>query len=150
MNKKRILVYATVLAVLAVLVYFQFRNWKNFDWAMFWSERPDPVRILYAAGFIYFSYFLRALRWKIFLRPVRKEASLKGILPATVIGFTGLALLGRPGELIRPYLDRPPRGTDVLFTNGGLGGGADFRCRRIYRAAGAGDFSAGHGFALRF
>jgi glycosyltransferase 2 family protein len=35
---------------------------------------------------------------------VRKEASVVGIVPATIIGFTGLALLGRPGELIRPYL----------------------------------------------
>ena len=26
------------------------------------------------------------------------------LIPATMIGFTGLALLGRPGELIRPYL----------------------------------------------
>jgi uncharacterized protein (TIRG00374 family) len=59
---------------------------------------------LYAVGLIYLSYLLRALRWKIFLRPVRKDASLTGIIPATVIGFTGLALLGRPGELIRPYL----------------------------------------------
>jgi hypothetical protein len=53
---------------------------------------------------IYLSYFLRALRWKIFLRPVRKEASTLGLIPPTLIGFTGLALLGRPGELIRPYL----------------------------------------------
>jgi uncharacterized protein (TIRG00374 family) len=106
MNKKRILVYGLVLAVLAVLVYFQFRTWKHFDWATFWLEwrMLQPLHILAAAGLIYGSYFLRALRWKIFLRPVREEASLAGIVPATVIGFTGLALLGRPGELIRPYL----------------------------------------------
>jgi hypothetical protein len=27
-----------------------------------------------------------------------------GLIPPTLIGFTGLTLLGRPGELIRPYL----------------------------------------------
>jgi len=26
------------------------------------------------------------------------------LVPPTLIGFTGLALLGRPGEFIRPYL----------------------------------------------
>ena len=106
MNKRRILTYGSVLAVLAVLVYFQFRHWKNFDWATFWAQSAQVLyrRILACAGIIYGSYFLRALRWKIFLRPVRKEASLTGLIPATVIGFTGLALLGRPGELIRPYL----------------------------------------------
>jgi uncharacterized protein (TIRG00374 family) len=35
---------------------------------------------------------------------VRPQASLAGTIPPTVIGFTGLALLGRAGELIRPYL----------------------------------------------
>jgi len=108
MNKKRILAYGAVLAVLAVLVYFQFRTWRNFDWGTFGRQSKDvfrhPSHILASAGIIYGSYLLRALRWKIFLRPVRKEASLAGIIPATVIGFTGLALLGRPGELIRPYL----------------------------------------------
>jgi len=106
MNKKRIFAYGAVLAVLCVLVYLQFRTWKNFDWNTFWAEwrMLQPLHILYAAGLIYISYFLRALRWKIFLRPVRKEASLLGIIPATIIGFTGLTLLGRPGELIRPYL----------------------------------------------
>ena len=35
---------------------------------------------------------------------MRPQASLAGTIPPTVIGFTGLALLGRAGELIRPYL----------------------------------------------
>jgi len=106
MNKKRILIYCLVFLILAVLVYFQFRTWKNFDWNTFWAEWEllQPWKILAGIGLIYGSYVLRAIRWKVFLRPVRREASLAGIVPATVIGFTGLALLGRPGELIRPYL----------------------------------------------
>src|SRR5437660_301309 len=47
---------------------------------------------------------MRAIRWKIFLRPVRPRASAWGLVAPTLIGFTGLAMLGRPGELIRPYL----------------------------------------------
>lgn len=106
MNKKRILVYGVVFVVLAVLVYFQFRTWKNFDWQTFWAQWAllRPGNILACVGLIYGSYCLRALRWKVFLRPVRKDASWMGIVPPTIIGFTGLALLGRPGELIRPYL----------------------------------------------
>ena len=106
MNKKKLLTYGVVFVILSVLVYFKFRTWKNFDWPTFWAEwrSLQLLNILYSASLIYFSYFLRALRWKIFLRPVRKQASVMGICPATVIGFTGLALLGRPGELIRPYL----------------------------------------------
>ena len=106
MGKKRYLAYAIVAAILAVLVYMQFRTWKDFDWATFWSEgrQLNPGHIILAIALIYFSYVLRAIRWKIFLRPVRKDASAIELIPPTLVGFTGLALLGRPGELIRPYL----------------------------------------------
>ena len=35
---------------------------------------------------------------------VRSARQLRKLLTATVIGFTGIVFLGRPGELIRPYL----------------------------------------------
>jgi uncharacterized protein (TIRG00374 family) len=117
MDKKRYLAYAVVAAILAALIYVQFRTWKNFDWPTFWDQsRQVSLRhILNAVGLIYLSYFLRALRWKIFLRPVRKEASAIGLIPPTLVGFTGLALLGRPGELIRPYLIA--RRTNLTFSS---------------------------------
>src|SRR5215475_5482730 len=46
---------------------------------------------------------MRALRWRVFLEPVCKTSTGR-LVPATFIGFTGLALLGRAGEFIRPYL----------------------------------------------
>lgn len=104
MRKKRYVVYAVVFLVLAVLVYLQFRTWQNFDWPQFFAYRPQWRHILHGVLLIYVAYLLRAVRWKIFLRPVRKEASLLGLIPPTLIGFAGLAILGRPGELIRPYL----------------------------------------------
>jgi len=106
MSKKRILAYAVVTAILAALVYMQFRTWKDFDWPTFWGQwkQIGPRHILQAIALIYFTYFLRALRWKIFLHPVRRNVTALDMLPPTLIGFTGLALLGRPGELIRPYL----------------------------------------------
>jgi uncharacterized protein (TIRG00374 family) len=117
MGKKRYLAYAVVAAILAVLVYMQFRTWKDFDWATFWSEarQLNPGHIVLAIALIYLSYGLRALRWKIFLRPVRKDASAVGLISPTLVGFTGLALLGRPGELIRPYLIA--RRTNLTFSS---------------------------------
>ncbi|MBV9574497.1 MAG: flippase-like domain-containing protein [Acidobacteriales bacterium] len=103
--KKRTLVYGIIVAVLAALVYVQFRSWRNFDWSAFWSQtrQVDKLQILGGLILIYLAYVMRAIRWKIFLRPVRQTSSI-GLVTPTVIGFTGLALLGRPGELIRPYL----------------------------------------------
>src|SRR5229473_6883007 len=105
MNKKRYVVYAVVSLVLAVLVYLQFRTWQNFDWARFRETRPQKwIHVLHGIALIYLAYAVRAIRWKIFLRPVRPQASSISLVSPTIIGFTGLALLGRPGEFIRPYL----------------------------------------------
>lgn len=104
MKTKRYVLYGVIVALLAALVYLQFRTWRNFDWALLFRYHPRWRHIVHAVAFIYISYGLRAVRWKIFLLPVRKQATILGLIPPTVIGFTGLALLGRPGELIRPYL----------------------------------------------
>jgi uncharacterized protein (TIRG00374 family) len=106
MGKRRNLAYVVIAAVLAALVYMQFRTWKNFDWPTFWAQFKlvSPLHVFNGVLLIYFSHFLRARRWKIFLRPVRHDVSIASLFPPTLIGFTGLALLGRPGELIRPYL----------------------------------------------
>lgn len=100
------MVYGLVLAVLAVLVSLQFRQWRTFDWVKFVENTRDVAwrHVIHAIVLTYIAYILRAIRWKIFLRPVRKEVSTASLVAPTVVGFTGLALLGRPGELIRPYL----------------------------------------------
>ncbi|MGH9530282.1 MAG: lysylphosphatidylglycerol synthase transmembrane domain-containing protein [Terriglobales bacterium] len=105
MKTKNIFIYAAVLAVLLALIYLQFRSWRNFDWDTFWSQTGQVNKVEVAAGLIliYLAYGLRALRWKIFLRPVRHTTTVELMNP-TIIGFAGLALLGRAGEMIRPYL----------------------------------------------
>jgi uncharacterized protein (TIRG00374 family) len=104
-NNKRYVVYAVVFLLLVVLVYLQFRTWQNFDWARFRQTRPQKWNhVLHGIALIYLAYIVRAVRWKIFLRPIRPQASSTSLIAPTIIGFTGLALLGRPGELIRPYL----------------------------------------------
>jgi hypothetical protein len=106
MDRRRAAITGIALALLAGLVYSQFRMWKNFDWDLFLTQTRSvsAFHILHGVALIYLAYVLRAVRWKIFLRPIRPEASVIGLVAPTVIGFTGLALLGRPGELIRPYL----------------------------------------------
>ncbi len=105
-NQKRILLSALVLGLLALLVWAQLRAWRRFDWARF-KEGTEGIRylpVLWACVMIYVADFLRAVRWKIFLRPSKPKASWTGLIAPQYIGFTALALLGRPGEFIRPYL----------------------------------------------
>jgi glycosyltransferase 2 family protein len=106
MDKKRILVSLAVFLILAVLVYLQVREWQSFDWSRF-SNLNREIRwshVIHAIAWIYIGYVLRAIRWKLFLLPARPKARYAGLISSTLIGFSGLALLGRPGELIRPYL----------------------------------------------
>jgi len=105
MDKKRFFISALVLAVLAGLVYWQIRTWRKFDWQTFSTATRgiNLYLIFLGVGLIYVDYVLRALRWKILLRPVKPTTTARLVAP-TMIGFTGMALFGRPGELIRPLL----------------------------------------------
>ncbi len=105
MTKKRILILAVVLVLLCLLIYLQVRTWRKFDWAMFMKETAhvDWLHIFYGFAFTYVAYALRAVRWRIFLKPVHKTTTLRLLAPQFV-GFAALALLGRAGEMIRPYI----------------------------------------------
>ena len=104
MNPRRLIITGGIFVILAGLVYLQVQHWRSFDWRTFFRvSHVHPEHIVAAIVLIYLTYVLRALRWKVFLEPIRKSSTSRLIGP-TFIGFAGLALLGRPGELIRPYL----------------------------------------------
>ena len=100
------MISAVILVCLLLLVYVQVHNSQKFEWGTFWKETRNLNWwcIFAAAALIHFNYILRALRWAVFLRPIKTDVSAWRLIPSQIIGFTGLALLGRPGELIRPYL----------------------------------------------
>jgi len=105
MNKKRIFIFGVVLVVLCLLIYLQIRTWKTFNWQMFWSrtDHVNPLGLIAGVVFTYLAYALRAVRWRIFLKPVCKTTTARLMAPQ-FIGFSALALLGRAGEMIRPYI----------------------------------------------
>jgi glycosyltransferase 2 family protein len=117
MDKKRIVASVVVFFILAVLVYLQYRHWQSFDWGTFWAQthRIKKMHVLHGIALIYLGYVLRALRWKIFLKPVRPKTKTMDLVSPTLIGFTGVALLGRAGEFIRPYLIA--RRTELPFSS---------------------------------
>jgi uncharacterized membrane protein YbhN (UPF0104 family) len=93
---------------LALLAFLAIR-WSGsqlFDWAAFRAVFSDlDWRWLGLASlFAYATYYGRALRWAVFLRPLRLQPRIWNILKATIIGYTAITLLGRPGEIVRPYL----------------------------------------------
>ena len=109
MNLKRAVPWVLLVAVVG------FVGWKlqtsHFDWAGFAkSLRAADFRLIALAILvIYSNNFLRAMRWAVFLRPALKQAGKSRIhwwnlVGSQFIGFAGLAIFGRIGELIRPLL----------------------------------------------
>jgi uncharacterized protein (TIRG00374 family) len=113
-SAKRILVSILIVVILGGLIYWQYNTWRRFDWATFRNETSDVEWRFIFVGvlLIYAADTIRAYRWKIFLKPVCNVRFVDLIAPQ-FIGFTGLALLGRPGELVRPYIIAKKTGLTV-------------------------------------
>jgi glycosyltransferase 2 family protein len=77
-----------------------------FDWGLFLASVGKlrwtwlAVSLIPIGG----TYFGRALRWAVFLKPLKPKPSFRNLFSATVVGFTAIALFGRAGEFVRPYL----------------------------------------------
>ncbi len=91
--------------VLALIIYNlrQSPEWRNFDWKRCWESlvHARPGLLLLALGAAYFTYLVRAYRWKFFMAPMKK-ASLWVLFVGQVLGFSSIYLVGRPGEFVRP------------------------------------------------
>ena len=95
-----------VAALGAVLfIYYRWRN-SGFVWKEFLSsvENVDWRWMGTAFCCVLLSYFGRAVRWEIMLRPLKRQTSLWRLMVATCIGFAAVVLFGRAGEPVRPFL----------------------------------------------
>jgi uncharacterized membrane protein YbhN (UPF0104 family) len=104
MKKRDGMVWFSLVAVL-VLVVVLFRDRIHFDWAMFWRQlkHANPWHLAAGIALIYGTYWLRAVRWSVFVAPTKK-VSAGSLLGPQFIGFTAVALFGRLADLTRPYL----------------------------------------------
>jgi glycosyltransferase 2 family protein len=104
MTKRNGVLLSVVVVALAVFV-FLFRNRIHFDWAAFWQQlRYVSVgHIVAGIALIYSTFWLRAVRWAVFVSPTKKVTAIS-LLGSQFIGFTAVALFGRLADLTRPYL----------------------------------------------
>src|SRR5947208_3111963 len=90
-------------AILAWFLYAQLSA-HGFDWRLILASFARLHGSWLALSLLPISgtYVVRALRWAIFLKPLKPRPSFRGILSATLIGFSAITLFGRPGEFVRP------------------------------------------------
>ena len=84
-----------------------------------WSALGDALSqvslgpVVLACALLLGEFVLRALRWKVLLRPVAPEAKVQDLFVATVIGATANTLLpARAGELAKPLVEEIGRGNN--------------------------------------
>ncbi|HEY0308287.1 MAG TPA: lysylphosphatidylglycerol synthase transmembrane domain-containing protein [Acidobacteriaceae bacterium] len=103
--------WGVVVLLLLAAVVFVFRGRIHFDVHSFVAEvrQIDGRHVAAGVALILGCYWLRALRWALFLRPLRSDEAPKrvtalNVLGSQFIGFTAVALFGRLADLTRPYL----------------------------------------------
>ena len=93
------------IAVAVGLVVFVNRGRIDFDWAEFWRQLRHVgwAHIAVGTALIYATYWLRAVRWSVFLSATKKVSPFVLVGPQ-FIGFTAVAFFGRLADVARPAL----------------------------------------------
>jgi len=92
-----------VLCLLATALLWWFGrnlNWTEVGHAV---ANADPFLLIVAVLIISAAYFVRAFRWGALLKPL-SAARFSDLFAATTIGFSGVFLVGRAGEFVRPVV----------------------------------------------
>jgi uncharacterized protein (TIRG00374 family) len=97
---------AVLAAALVVWLLGAHSPLRGFDWDLAAAAlaRLDWPWLLLSLVMAAATYYGRALRWAVFLKPLKARPSIRNLFSATVVGFAAVTLFGRPGELVRPYL----------------------------------------------
>jgi glycosyltransferase 2 family protein len=92
-----------VLCLLATVLVWWFG--RNLDWGEVRNSlsNSDPYLLTAAVLIICLAYGFRAFRWAALLKPL-SAARFSDLFAATTIGFSGVFLVGRAGEFVRPVV----------------------------------------------
>jgi uncharacterized membrane protein YbhN (UPF0104 family) len=116
MNLKRLISLGLLAALLIGILYW----WRNqsgggFSWDKFLEAgaQVDLRWLAMAAVLILVAYGLRGMRWGVMMKPVCPRPERIKLIGAQFTGFAAVAILGRPGELVRPVLIASQQGVSV-------------------------------------
>jgi hypothetical protein len=120
MKRSRHLLAGIAVLVLALLGFI-LRGRIHFDVRGFLIEirHVSFAHVVAGTALIYACFWLRAMRWAVFIRPQalflkpQKQVHAKTLLGSQFIGFTAVGLFGRLADLTRPYLVAKRTGLSV-------------------------------------
>lgn len=108
-------------AFIAVAILWYFGRGLNWQEVLTSVRSADPILLVLATSVICVGYLLRALRWRTLLAPLT-TSDLSTLFETTTVGFAAVFLIGRAGEVVRPFWlparDPRVRPTAALVTIG--------------------------------
>ncbi len=100
---KTVIKIVVTLILVAVSIYFTFKD-TNFSKLGKSLENANYFWVVISIPIVLFSHYLRAVRWKIMLKPIIKVKSVLNLFKAVMIGYAANAVTPRGGEFLRPYV----------------------------------------------
>ena len=99
MNRKLLVLLS--LAVIAIVLYRM--TGVDFDWSLFFTSlwKVQPGWFIASMLITFMTYVFRAFRWQVLLNPL-KTVRIGLLFITNLLGFTGIFILGRAGEVVRP------------------------------------------------
>jgi len=94
-------IFGILLAVVFLVVAFRGTDFDQL-WASLRGVHYQWILLLIPIGLL--SHFLRAVRWKYLLEPVKESTSVHTLFSAVMIGYMVNNVLPRVGELVRAYV----------------------------------------------
>lgn len=93
------------MALILIILAYRMRG-LHFRWDLFWTtlDHVEWSWLAVSICLILLSNVGRALRWQVMLRPFGRTLGVGRLTSDTAIGLTAVVLLGRIGEVVRPYL----------------------------------------------
>jgi glycosyltransferase 2 family protein len=104
LKKRQLILGLVVIAVVVALIIWA-RGRVHFDFGVFRAQLAQAQWswIGLSAACIYLAYAFRSARWAQLLKH-NKRVGPFSLIGTQVIGFTAVALIGRPADPVRPYL----------------------------------------------
>jgi uncharacterized protein (TIRG00374 family) len=102
-NSKRVVQTLLSVSILIVSVYFAFRG-IDVDRFVAAFGQANYWWVLSTLPIVLLSHYVRAMRWKTLLVPIRREVSVISGFSAIMIGYMFNNLIPRSGEVIRAYV----------------------------------------------
>lgn len=101
--KKQVISYSIAFVLTAALLYFAFRGLDlQAGIAAIAGARVLPL--IGGVVLMLVSHLVRAYRWQVLLRPLKKKTSFSRAVRATIAGYGANNLIPRSGEILRPYM----------------------------------------------